>query len=510
MSTKTRSNSTSPRPGKQELNDKISGDVAVNVRTGHDQLRVNNHNVSKSGKNVSKSLQVQSLSPSATHDMPSYGIEYSRSKTDLRACDQRSKMQQLHDNLNEAIREKKVFLTSKGSSGKIIHRSLRKRSFIRKLDPMDNHVARFKGARDLTDTGYLRLSSDYTPRSIKSMGRLKDDSHGGDGGGDDSDRDRASDGGSVHSDDDTESVVEYMSKFVRNVTPSFIWTTKTNMTYVKRAGVNTFYNHFPTTASFTTKHGLTTTLKSVSWYGQVCEDEIYPRCYRIAIPEERQAFIEDFRLTACVAVITMATEAYQREQIQRRTLEAQQEKENILESTIDHPDNLEKDLNNSSNNNNNNSISNEDNSGQIKDDIKENISSPDGNFKELKFSDEVLIDKPSKREHDESVVLSLLNDEANRRPPSVSRRRPKSGKQSRSNNQLVYLDTAILEFAVKICAQYLREVDVGNLDEPDLDYGPDKFLGATESEWHGFTNNYYKLAQLVITILDTTKEPLIA
>ena len=123
----------------------------------------------------------------------------------------------------------------------------------------------------------------------------------------------------------------------------------------------------------------------------------------------------------------MATEEYQREQIQRRSLEAQQEKENILESTIDQPDNLEKDLNNSSNNNNNNSNSNEDNNGQIKDDIKENISSPDGNFKELKFSDEVLIDKPSKREHDESVVLSLLNDEANRRPPSVSRRRPKSG-----------------------------------------------------------------------------------
>ena len=130
-----------------------------------------------------------------------------RSKTDMKTSKRRAKIQELHNSLNYAVREKRVFLTTKSSSGRVIHRSLRKRSFVRKLDPTADHIARMN-AKEFLDTNYAKnlVSQGNTPRTSKqNKGGYNDADQSNDG----NDSDRLSDV-SVHSDDDSDSVIEYM------------------------------------------------------------------------------------------------------------------------------------------------------------------------------------------------------------------------------------------------------------------------------------------------------------
>ena len=60
------------------------------------------------------------------------------------------------------------------------------------------------------------------------------------------------------------------------------------------------------------------------------------------------------------------------------------------------------------------------------------------------------------------------------------------------------IDLTVVDFALRMCEQFLKESELEDMDEKDAKYGADRYLGATESEWHDFTLNYYKLAQLVL------------
>ena len=109
--------------------------------------------------------------------------QYRRSQTDVRG--KALKMQELQDTLQRAIQDHKVFMTSKGSSSQVMQRCLRKRLFVRKLDPSQGHISRIKNKNKIT------LESGHN----------------------DSDNDNKSsdnENNSVHSDDDSESVIEYM------------------------------------------------------------------------------------------------------------------------------------------------------------------------------------------------------------------------------------------------------------------------------------------------------------
>jgi tubulin monoglycylase TTLL3/8 len=56
-------------------------------------------------------------------------------------------------------------------------------------------------------------------------------------------------------------------------------------------------NHFAKATSITTKVGLTHSLKNLIWFNNIDVDTFYPRCFDMAIPEETQDFISDFKAT---------------------------------------------------------------------------------------------------------------------------------------------------------------------------------------------------------------------
>uniref|UniRef100_A0A4W3IM22 Tubulin tyrosine ligase-like family, member 3 n=1 Tax=Callorhinchus milii TaxID=7868 RepID=A0A4W3IM22_CALMI len=67
-------------------------------------------------------------------------------------------------------------------------------------------------------------------------------------------------------------------------------------------------NHYVGAGSFTTKAGLCVNLRNFQWFHQVNPDIFFPRCYRLAAAEEKQAFIEDFRLTTARNILKWVVE----------------------------------------------------------------------------------------------------------------------------------------------------------------------------------------------------------
>ena len=56
-------------------------------------------------------------------------------------------------------------------------------------------------------------------------------------------------------------------------------------------------NHFSKATSITTKVGLTHSLKNLIWFNNIDVDTFYPRCFDLALPDEVQDFITDFKAT---------------------------------------------------------------------------------------------------------------------------------------------------------------------------------------------------------------------
>jgi len=60
------------------------------------------------------------------------------------------------------------------------------------------------------------------------------------------------------------------------------------------------------------KVGLAQCLLNLHWYSESdVADTFFPRCYRICTEDEKAAFIEDYRLTACVSFLKYIVDAYE-------------------------------------------------------------------------------------------------------------------------------------------------------------------------------------------------------
>ena len=75
----------------------------------------------------------------------------------------------------------------------------------------------------------------------------------------------------------------------------FLWTLKAADVPHGDLGPNQIVNHFAKAASITTKVGLTHSLKNLIWFNAVDIDTFYPRCYDLAIGEEVDDFIQEFK-----------------------------------------------------------------------------------------------------------------------------------------------------------------------------------------------------------------------
>ncbi|CAF0755371.1 unnamed protein product [Adineta steineri] len=95
-----------------------------------------------------------------------------------------------------------------------------------------------------------------------------------------------------------------LSRLVRTAAPNLIWSVRASYD-TSTLNKDQMVNHYSRNGCFTTKVGICNSLRNLQWFHPGCAEEFFPRCYKLSHEDDKVAYIDDYRLTACISFLKL-------------------------------------------------------------------------------------------------------------------------------------------------------------------------------------------------------------